>query len=447
MNTISKILLSIMFIWVSFIYSQNNVTTENKNGLTTVTFNTPNGKIKVQLPENIHSGDVISGTVITEPKGKNERITKKNKTILNGYVITINEKKTTDKKITFTIPEDITSTPQKIKIFNKKNKLFESFDIPITEPIRVPPELPKIAIPDYLRSGYLQSIQGDFDGDFSNSSLKINGDNIDIIAESPERMIFELPDTYEDFVELEITDNQIDVVTYLSIINLNLAVDKFNLLKGESTNLHIEVTGLDEMEKPIPINLENYSPKNVELEGGNTQLIIIEPDSSINEGTYYTSLKITALQSGGFSISASIPEPEMEYYSFLLPKELLQTQHKEKKKEDANLCNKKSKTKWKTVKSDQKVIYDEKKSKRASKGKCPVCKKSVSWTYYTISYYIDRHQEQKVVDCKKVAGHEGPHDFTINKRVKRKFYKKIKNKRGGCHSLIKKAGSTWKELK
>lgn len=46
---------------------------EVSGGLRTITLTTPRGDIKVNLPGEISAGDTISGTVVAEPKGKDEK--------------------------------------------------------------------------------------------------------------------------------------------------------------------------------------------------------------------------------------------------------------------------------------------------------------------------------------------------------------------------------------
>ena len=89
------------------IQAQENIKTNSKNGVAKVEFETPKGKIIITLPAKIHSGDIISGTVIAKPKGKNTKQISKNKKILNGYIIDLNKIKNESsihEKIKWSIP-------------------------------------------------------------------------------------------------------------------------------------------------------------------------------------------------------------------------------------------------------------------------------------------------------------------------------------------------------
>src|SRR5947207_6115089 len=48
------------------------VESRSANGLNISTFTTPQGVIKVNLPDDMAAGDTISGTVTEEPNGKND---------------------------------------------------------------------------------------------------------------------------------------------------------------------------------------------------------------------------------------------------------------------------------------------------------------------------------------------------------------------------------------
>ena len=62
---------------------------ETKDGLETVAFDTINGMVQVNLPDDMAASDTISGTVVTEPKSENKEEIASNQDELNGYVVEI----------------------------------------------------------------------------------------------------------------------------------------------------------------------------------------------------------------------------------------------------------------------------------------------------------------------------------------------------------------------
>ena len=70
----SAVLTLFLLIPASITWAQK---ISSEKGLTTAVFQTQYGKIKVYLPDDIRPGDMISGTILTEPKGNNTKQTKK----------------------------------------------------------------------------------------------------------------------------------------------------------------------------------------------------------------------------------------------------------------------------------------------------------------------------------------------------------------------------------
>jgi hypothetical protein len=59
------------------------------DGLRIVTFDTLQGRVIVNLPDDMRAGDTISGTVVAEPKGQTPEERAKNMSILSGCVIEV----------------------------------------------------------------------------------------------------------------------------------------------------------------------------------------------------------------------------------------------------------------------------------------------------------------------------------------------------------------------
>ncbi len=55
-------------------------------GLKTTVFETPKGKISVNIPDDTSASDEITGTVLAEPAGETQEEKAKNEDELNGYV-------------------------------------------------------------------------------------------------------------------------------------------------------------------------------------------------------------------------------------------------------------------------------------------------------------------------------------------------------------------------
>lgn len=293
-------------------------TTTQKNGLTIITFNTPNGKVTVNLPDKFHAGDVISGTVIAEPKGKKAKQKAKNKNVLNGYVIEIEKEKkpVTNKKITWKIPTDIDPEIFELLLKDSRGNTLDKMSLPFDETPRLIPEPPTLddelfEIPSYLRIGEPELINGCFDGDASNSVFSINDQEVEILAEWPGGAQIVILDAKPGPTEIEIHEKEKQNVAETNLVDLQISAGKLSLSKGEQTNLNIKVSGLLGLDTPVPLHIANLTPGNIDIEGGNIQDIEIIPNEA-EYGVFSIKLPITAKTTGGFSIEVSVsPCPEL----------------------------------------------------------------------------------------------------------------------------------------
>src|SRR6266403_2521508 len=87
----------------------------------------------------------------------------------------------------------------------------------------------------------------------------------------------------------------------------NLKIDMSAPKTSESTELHVEVQGLEGLSQPIQVEIENQSPSNVNLNGGNTQTIPIQPSQVTTGGTFIWTTNVTGIGTGGSVIVGSLP--------------------------------------------------------------------------------------------------------------------------------------------
>ena len=89
-NYLTTVLSLFLFVPASITKAQ---TISSQKGLTTAVFPTQYGNVIVNLPDDARAGDVISGTVVAEPKGNNARQTEKNLAELVKYTVSIDGNK------------------------------------------------------------------------------------------------------------------------------------------------------------------------------------------------------------------------------------------------------------------------------------------------------------------------------------------------------------------
>lgn len=291
-----------------------NVNSKTEEGIQTVTFETDVGNIHLKLPGDVVRHDVISGTVIVEPKGENEKERKKNRDKLSGCVIEIDEQKTTaDKKWDkWTIPAFVAALP--IILMNSTGDEIGKVEMPV---LNEPPFMVNgFQIPTLGQTGHPIRIPGVFDGDFSSTGVRLDDKEVHPLVESPREVIFESPGDMVGLSKIQLNEGDVKVDGEIRICAVYLEADKLKLNKGETTELHVRVDGLEGMEEDegVPVILQNLSGGTLSMEGGDRQVFVIRPGDVQPDGTYTLDRDLTGKAPGSFSIEARI-YPELMTYA------------------------------------------------------------------------------------------------------------------------------------
>jgi hypothetical protein len=328
---------------------------KTSGGLTVVTFTVRPGTIKVNLPDDIRAGDTISGTVIAEPNGTTKEERGANQTELNKFGIRL-----------FSRPEDKpeevnlgdVSTVFKFALINNRESgnvinvglvvgtpgnIVSRVSVPvlpmtpsgaiitpdpkITAPMHPsgavitpdPKITPTFIIPPLGQTGRPIVFTGPFDGNSSNTKLDFqptvaeatspvpfHGEWVDfgVIAESPRKAVVTAPSNTTGPMEIRVMENGVQTSGNYRNVGVNLTAPKTSLLKGESTELHVEVNGLQGLTQPVPLKLESHGV--ITMVGGNYQQFVIQPSQVGADGRYTMTRGITGVQTGGWTAIATV---------------------------------------------------------------------------------------------------------------------------------------------
>ena len=294
-------------------------TTETNWGLHTTTFTTPEGKIKVNFPDDMAAGDTISGTVIAEPSGATLEERERNSDELNGYVVeveaedkTVKEASVKTKLLTgVAIPAGLAGGVTTLILKDNKGKIVAKTQIPVQPkpPAIETPSVPTsddFQLPSVGQAGRPIEVSGPFDGDIDTTAVKIGGKEVEVLAESPRKVVVQSPRDVVGPTEIEVKEANVVAKGEMNNLKVSLSADRTTLHKGEVATLGVRVSGLKGLQNPVPLILTNETPEVVNMQGGNYQVINITPAETQEEGTYFIERSLTAIQTGGFNIRAQI---------------------------------------------------------------------------------------------------------------------------------------------
>jgi hypothetical protein len=277
-----------------------------KNGLTTAHFKVDGGQITVYLPE-IMAATPFSGSIHLSPDGDNVKELDKNRHKLESCYLTLAnfEIPVKDQSFTLTLADSVRGDVPVILTDVRGRRLFASW-LPVLH-MPVVPAPPYV--PSYAVAGDPSAVVGRFNGDLSDTRLTIQQRAAALLAETPVKLYLRTPDDLSGKVHLECSDAGTTQSADLNILQLHLAVGKSDMSPGETTDLQIQLTGLEGLEADVPMTVTNLDPENITLEGGEKQQTVIHPPADAPGGTYSATLPIRALRRGTFNITVDVEPP------------------------------------------------------------------------------------------------------------------------------------------
>lgn len=302
-----------------------NVATTSKPGLHVTTFDTLSGRVTVNLPDDIAAGDTISGTVMVEPNGRTQAEVQEDQSELNGMVIE------------WSIADGDKKSPNPVQVLGKldistfgvypfhlefpgggskekpvnsqlKTKLTGKDGTQLFDDLFIWGSFefskPNLQLPVIGQQGRPVEIQGPFDGSFENTRLTLGGEEVALLAESPRKAIFRSPIDTTGPVEIVVREGKTETKGEYRNVKVKLSAPKTNLIKGESTTLKIEISGLEGIKEPVPLHLVKGGV--VTMQGGDVQTISIKPAEVLGNGTFSTTRTITGEESGAWNATVTV---------------------------------------------------------------------------------------------------------------------------------------------
>jgi len=285
----------------------SEVKTKHAGGALEFLLNTPSGDLTVYLPDDMASGDTISGSILTAPKGNTEAERAKNRETLQTYVVEIGGQKVPASKGIF---DWMIPTPAKsslLKIFSS-GKEVANMAIPVSETRPATPPA-KFQLPNLGQQWRLVQIEGPFDGTLSTTRLSwtasgnLSGE-FERLAESPRKAVFRSPLNVSGPIQIQLKEGAAEAKGPFRNVAVRLSAPKTNLIKGETTTMTIKLEGLQGINEKFSLHLVKDGV--VTMQGGDDQTISIQPGEIGNDGSFTLTRTMTGMQKGNWTATASV---------------------------------------------------------------------------------------------------------------------------------------------
>ena len=274
----------------------------------------PDQHLQFRLPNDIRSGDMITGTVI-ESNVNNLPETKKNAATLEGMVIEIDGKQTklSNRIFSFIVPAGLTSIPFLIK--NSSGQIIERGQIPVFPQTANNMQAAANGMnfnPGVIcQPGEPLTISGNFDGNAANTNVSINNILCEKIAESP-REIFVLSSANLPAGQaiIKIEEGGVSKSMPIQVVTVNLSTNKPVIQRNGKATISVNIDGaenLDLEKNHFRVVLTNHSPGIVSFRAANSNTLNWDlNNSNTKNGSARLTTQLIGSAAGSYTISASL---------------------------------------------------------------------------------------------------------------------------------------------
>ncbi len=309
------------------------VTSHKEFGLQIVELITPEGIYYFQIPDDVIEEEPYTFSLRTFAAGRSDLERTENDKQLAAYKLLmasmpvqagpssrqlqVNSAPATV-EILLKTPEDFEVLKSKIAV-TKQNQQTETQSQPVqtTSELEVdtqPPAEPviDIDIPHLLfqlssvnQAGRLLEVRGPFDGNASNTDIRVNGSPMPIVAESPRKVIAMNPNLVGQ-MELRVAEAEKKVHCVYKNVDIRNWASVSTLQSAANAVLTIQLNSSPKLTSPVVIALQNKSPEIVNVQGGSFQYLTVNPGDLNETGSVTLTRILTGMHPAPFRIDVRL---------------------------------------------------------------------------------------------------------------------------------------------
>src|SRR6185503_3442187 len=170
-----------------------------------------------------------------------------------------------------------------------------------------PPSPTQFTVPTGGQQGRLIQIDCPCNGLFSPQDyVRVGGISLPLIAESPRSLVVHNTSEVSGPTNMDLGENGMAMQCPFRNLQVNLTAPKLNLIRGETTTLHVTVLGLGGMSGDQSLDLQNNSPGVIKMSGGEQQHLTIHGTEVRPDGSFTIDRTLTGITTGGFGVTATL---------------------------------------------------------------------------------------------------------------------------------------------
>jgi hypothetical protein len=278
-----------------------------------------------------------------------------NTVALKGVVVDMGDgrKQSGDNNLVVAVPAAAESIAIVVSLVDKPGTRLGQTTIPVEKPGAPPPQdftssatssdVPRVTMPPVMTAGGVQVMHGQTVGNSAEMKVTVDDQPARIVAAKPGTAFWDVQETLAPGphrVTVWPGPAAKPLVFTLYVIGFIMTADNLHLLRGQSTDMHVTVTGLENLPvaawtaaaapsdlvdiasveqrakgfrppKPqepgtVLLLLENHSPAQIRMGKAGDRIVLVLHQKDFASGPYTYQDRLRSLSSGGFNISGTV---------------------------------------------------------------------------------------------------------------------------------------------
>lgn len=280
-------------------FAATKVYVNKTKALTTINFATRNGLVRCNLPNEIRTGDTISGIIQIEGKGSSKRAKVRYEKKLNEYIVKVGACEAYVRIGTYRLKVPKNATSLSITLHNKKGSNLASTSVDVIS------KSDSKAVAKFQASKCVESnkpikVDGDFTGDYRLTNISANDQKALILTESPRCAVFQSPGNMIGEIKIKVKRGSNTYEAKINALSITSSMVTTRIARGKSHSLLVRLSGMEAGGPSVMVKLKNLSPNVVNLEGGDVQSIGAKSDT----GTWEVRREVHGQKIGSFKLQA-----------------------------------------------------------------------------------------------------------------------------------------------
>ncbi len=264
-------------------------------GLYRVEVIVPEGRIAVNIPDDLAPGGLFTATVSRVPRSGGAAR-------LNALAVEVPGLRPGPLPDRFEFLVD-QSTPRSLRVEVREREsgaLLGEANVPV----RLSGPLLVDALPTVGLVGSPIRVRGAFDGNMANTAAVVSGTETVLLAESPRQLVLDTPDAPLGPGEIVVREQDRVTRGPFRVVGVTVTPSAATVASGARRTLDIQVAGLGELAAPLPFRVSVSGP--VTVEGGREQRLDIRPANVQADGRWSFVRNVVAVDSGDMVVTTAV---------------------------------------------------------------------------------------------------------------------------------------------